>query len=73
MTTEVTREQVLAANPLLPYLERAGVKLVGQGNRLLTNQCAKTCHADKHLCVTIDAKQQLWHCNDCDCGGTIID
>src|SRR5207253_4877148 len=30
-------------------------------------------HKNGHNCVTIEPDTQLWHCNDCSVGGSIID
>lgn len=67
------RDELLASNPLEAFLAQRGYKLVGAGQRKVTSACPKTDHSQKHLCVTIDTVQQLFHCNDCGVGGSIID
>lgn len=69
----LTRDEILNNNPLVPFLEQRGIKLVGRGRQLTTNRCAQTEHGKGHLCVSIDTERGLWHCNDCGVGGSIID
>ena len=68
-----TRDELLEANPLTGFLEKRGVKLVGNGRQRTTNACPNTTHKDKHLCVSVDTDQQVFCCHDCKVGGTIID
>lgn len=69
----ISREEVLAANPLIPFLERRGIKLRGNGDKRSGTQCAALSHKKDHWCVTVDGRMELWHCNDCGQGGTVID
>ena len=68
----MTIPEIKAANRLEDAVGRAGAKLVRYGGRLVTNRCALLMHKPGHNCVTVDVEKQLWHCNDCDCGGDVI-
>lgn len=68
-----TRDELLLENPLDKFIERRGVKLVGNGRQRTTNICPNATHKDKHLCVSIDIDQQIFRCHDCGVGGSIID
>ena len=69
----ISREDVLRAYPLMGHLESIGVQLHGQGNQRTSNRCAGHEHRNDHLCVTVDTQNEIWHCNDCDTGGSVID
>lgn len=63
------REQIIAANPIVPFLEGRGC-MIRAGK---TNRCALTQHKPMHYCVSIDLEKQVWCCNDCQKGGSVID
>lgn len=67
------RDAILRENPLIAHLESRGVKVRGGGKQRTATQCAAVVHRKDHWCVSIDADNQLWKCNDCQRGGTIID
>jgi 5S rRNA maturation endonuclease (ribonuclease M5) len=69
------RDEILAANPLADYLRGRGVSLFSTSDSsvLVTNTCPIRLHRKVHHCVTVDTAQNLFHCNDCDKGGSIID
>jgi hypothetical protein len=69
----MTRDQIIAANPLAPYLTNHGYDLRQSGKNFRTNACPVAQHKKYHRCNTIDADKNLWHCNDCNRGGSIID
>lgn len=71
--TTISREDVIRANPLLPYLSSLGLKINGSGNERTTNVCALTSHKPKHQCVSINVPDEIWFCNDCGKGGSVID
>jgi len=73
MQTSYSREEIIERNPLVPFLESRGVKLVGAGTIRTTNRCAAVEHKPAHLCVSVDTGRNLWNCNDCKAGGTVID
>lgn len=67
------RGQIIAENPLAGVLEAYGITLRGAGKVKTTNRCASTEHKPMHLCVTVDTEKAVWHCADCDEGGSVID
>lgn len=69
----IERAQILAAYPLVPFMESRGAVLRGSGDRLTTNRCALTEHKQGHLCVNVDVEKGVWYCNDCEKGGSVID
>jgi hypothetical protein len=69
----MSREELIAANPLPEYLRGRGFPLFPAGPNFVTSACPITEHRKFHRCVTIDTAQNLFHCNDCDKGGSIID
>ena len=69
----MTRDEILARNPLADYLTKRGIKLRGSGNQRTTNRCPLQQHKLDHWCVSVDVEPRLWHCNDCGVGGTVID
>ena len=69
----MSRDGILAANPLPDYLRNRGFSLYPAGPNFVTNACPVEEHRKFHRCVTIDSAQGLWHCNDHDRGGTVID
>ena len=71
----MNRQEILAANLLRDYLYNCGFALypTTDSSVFVTNACPITLHRKLHRCVTIDTAQNLWHCNDCNLGGTVID
>lgn len=69
----MTRDQLIADHPLAEYISSQGIKLRGSGRQLTANQCAITAHRTDHWCVSVDTEKQLWYCNDCQRGGSLID
>lgn len=69
----MNRDEIIAANPIAEFLRSRGVDLKGDGSVLKARQCALAIHRKDHWCVTVDPGKALWHCNDCDKGGTVID
>jgi len=67
------RNEILARNPLKSFLDKKQIKLRGAAPHFVTNVCPVTSHKPNHLCVTVDTAKGLFHCNDCDKGGTVID
>ena len=68
-----TREEIIAANPLPRFLPERGYELRKAGRNFVTSACPVADHKKYHRCNTIDPEKNLWHCNDCDRGGTVID
>jgi replicative DNA helicase len=67
------RDDIIAANPLEPFLRQRGYDLRPAGKNWRTNACPVTQHQRWHRPVTVDWQRNLWHCNDCKLGGTVID
>jgi hypothetical protein len=68
-----TREEIISANPLPRFLAQRGYELRKAGSNFVTNACPVAEHKNYHRCNTIDPEKNLWHCNDCKRGGTVID
>ncbi len=58
---------------LTDHLSSRGIRLRGEGRNRTATRCAGAEHRADHWCVSVDVDRQLWHCNDCDTGGSIID
>jgi 5S rRNA maturation endonuclease (ribonuclease M5) len=69
----MTRDEIIAANPLAAYLRGRGFPLYPAGPNFVTHKCPVAEHRTFHRCVTIDTGKNLFHCNDCDKGGSVID
>lgn len=70
----IDRDAVLKTFPLADHLQFLGIKLKGGSDRQKTaNRCPQQQHREDHFCVTVDLERQIWHCNDCDIGGSVID
>jgi hypothetical protein len=69
----MTRGEIIAANPLRRFLRDRGYELRPAGKNFVTNACPVADHKKYHRCDTIDSDKNLWHCNDCKRGGTVID
>jgi 5S rRNA maturation endonuclease (ribonuclease M5)/predicted RNA-binding Zn-ribbon protein involved in translation (DUF1610 family) len=69
----VTRDEIIAANPLPQFLRTRGFVLFPAGPNFVTHKCPVAEHRTFHRCVTVDTAKNLFHCNDCGKGGSIID
>jgi hypothetical protein len=69
----MTREEILDRNRLSDYLRSRGIKLYGRGTQLSTNVCPQTEHRPHHNCVSVKLGEEVFRCNDCGIGGSIID
>ena len=69
----MTRHETIAANPLAGFLVERGYELRPAGKNFVTNACPMAHHKKHHRPTTIDTVKDLWHCNDCKCGGSVID
>jgi len=58
---------------LTDHLASLGIRLRGQGNERTATRCAVSAHKNDHWCVSVNVDRQIWHCNDHDVGGSIID
>jgi len=66
----MTRDEILQANPILPFVEARGVKLKRTGSSLMA-LCPF--HADKNPSMSIQEDKGRWKCFACGKGGTVID
>jgi AAA domain len=70
----VNRGDIIATHPLADFIRARGHRLVPAGENFVTNGCPVTQHTKRgHRPVTIDTPKQVWCCNDCDKGGSVID
>jgi 5S rRNA maturation endonuclease (ribonuclease M5) len=69
----ISADQIKQDHPLDSFLIKKGVKIVGSGRYKTTNHCPVKPHKPGHFCVSLDTNQGVWHCNDHDLGGSIID
>ena len=69
----MSREEILARHSLVEFVRGRGHELRSAGKNFVTNACPVTAHKLYHRCVTIDVGKQVWFCNDCKVGGTVID
>jgi hypothetical protein len=69
----MTRDEIIRNNPLQSYLENKGATLRRSGKQFATNMCPVVEHKKGHFCVSIDPDRNIWFCNDCHQGGSIID
>jgi len=69
----MTRDEVIAANPLQRFLADRGYDLRSAGRNFVSSACPMTVHKKYHRPVSINIQKQVWHCNDCKIGGTVID
>src|SRR4030095_13350954 len=69
----MNRDEIIDANPIADYVRNRGHALKRAGENSVTNACPKAQHKKFHRPVSIDPSRQLWHCNDCNVGGTVID
>lgn len=66
-------EEIKARIPLVDFLRGKGVAIKGSGNELSSNECPRAKHKKDHWCVSINQQNQIFHCNDCESSGSIID
>jgi hypothetical protein len=65
----IDRAAIIAAHPLPAFLEARGIILT----RGSTNRCPVTEHKPGHNCMAVDATKDIWFCNDCKVGGSVVD
>lgn len=69
----IDREQILRANLLTTHLQTAGIHLHGEGVQRTATRCPEKQHKPDHWCVSVNVNDQIFRCNDCGCGGSVID
>jgi hypothetical protein len=55
------------------FVRSRGHKLIRAGDNFVSRGCPQAQHKRGHCPVTIDVAKQLFHCNDCGIGGTVVD
>src|SRR5260370_30377290 len=69
----MTRDEVIAENPIADFVRSRGHALMRAGENFVTSECPITQHKRGHRPVMIYPKTQSWSCHDCKVGGTVID
>jgi hypothetical protein len=69
----MSRDEVIAANPITDFVRSCGHELKRAGSNFVTSGCPATQHKRGHRPVMIYPKTQSWNCHDCKVGGTVID
>jgi uncharacterized protein DUF3987/CHC2-type zinc finger protein len=69
----MTRDEIIAANPLARFLVERGYELRPAGKNFVTSDCPITQHRRGHRPVMIYPATQSWSCHDCKKGGSVID
>jgi 5S rRNA maturation endonuclease (ribonuclease M5) len=69
----MTRDEIIALHPIVEFVRSRGHELKPAGKNFVTSGCPVTQHKRGHRPVTIDVANEVWHCNDCDVGGSVID
>jgi CHC2-type zinc finger protein len=69
----MTRDEVIAANPIADFVRNRGHALMRAGENFVTSGCPVTQHKPSHRPVMIYSKTQSWSCHDCKVGGSVID
>lgn len=69
----MNRDEIINRFPLVEWMQDRGIVFRRKGKSLITNVCPQQAHKAGHFCVTVDTEKQVWHCNDCDTGGSVID
>jgi uncharacterized protein DUF3987/CHC2-type zinc finger protein len=69
-----TREEIIAANPIVDFVRNRGYQLKRAGKNFVTDGCPVCKHkARGHRPVMLYAETQSWNCHDCERGGSVID
>ena len=69
----MSREEIIAANPIVDFVRSRGRELKPAGQNFVTNACPQTQHKRGHRPVMIYPETQSWSCHDCKSGGSVID
>jgi DNA primase len=69
----MSRDEVISQNPIADFVRDRGHDLKRAGGNFVTSGCPVTVHKKYHRPVSIDIQKQVWHCNDCKVGGSVID
>jgi hypothetical protein len=66
----MTRDEIIAAHPLVEYCEKRGLKLRRQGHEWV-GLCPL--HEERTPSFSVNPEKQLYHCFGCGAGGSVID
>lgn len=66
----LTREEVIASNPILQVMESYGLEFKRSGKEWVTKCCF---HDDKTPSLSVNQERKVWKCHPCDIGGSVID
>ena len=69
----MTREELIAANPIVDFVRNRGDELKRAGENFVTSACPVSQHKRGHRPVMIYPTQQSFYCHDCERGGSVID
>jgi P4 family phage/plasmid primase-like protien len=70
----MTRDEIIAAHPIVEFVRSRGHKLKERGDNFETNACPITQHSKRgHTPVMIYPVKQSWTCHDCKKTGSVID
>ena len=70
----MSRDEIIAKNPIVPFVEKRGHKLKKRGENFVTDACPIKQHSKRgHTPVTIYTVKQSWTCHDCKKSGSVID
>jgi CHC2 zinc finger len=69
-TTDSSREEIIAGNPLLEYAQKHGWQLKHVGPNFI---CLCPLHEETTPSFAINPGKNLWKCFGCDTGGSVID
>jgi hypothetical protein len=69
----MTRDQIIAVNPIMDFIRSKDHELRQAGQHFVTCGCPVTQHKRGHRPVMIYPQTQSWSCHDCKRGGSVID
>jgi hypothetical protein len=70
----MTRDEIIAANPIVEFVSNRGHQLQLAGKNFVTDGCPACKHNKRgHRPVTLYSETQSWNCHDCKRGGSVID
>jgi hypothetical protein len=73
MELKLNRDQIIAQNPILPYLRSLGLDLRKSGHNYIANRCPRLTHRRDHFPLEVYPHTESWNCHDCQIGGSVID
>src|SRR5260370_23711959 len=69
----MSRDGIISHNPITDFVRNRGHELKRSGENFVSRGCPVTQHKRGHLPLSINVEKQVWFCNDCKVGGTVID